>query len=364
MMKINGEDKENLANYDEKRLQIFFNGLGEKSFRARQVIQWIHKHGVIDISQMTTLSSELRGILDSKYVIKMPKIKDVHISCDGTTKLIIELIDKNVIEAIFIPDGQRGTLCISSQAGCQLNCSFCATAQSGFNKNLSTSEIIGQVWLAAQYLGQFETGQKFITNIVFMGMGEPLLNLTNVIPAIQMLLDSNAYNISRNRITVSTAGVVPGIMKLSEEVNISLAVSLHAPTDQLRDELVPLNKKYPLRLLFETCKQYLQHDNNRTITFEYILIKDINDSEELAKMLIKLVKPVKAKINLIPYNDVMGLPYKTSPDKTVKRFWKTLNDGGILTTIRKNRGDDISAACGQLSGIIKKRTGHTVPNAH
>ena len=352
----------NLADYDKDGLEIFFEKIGEKPFRAQQIIQWIHKHGVIDISKMTTLSINLRKILSSKCIIKMPKIKNVEKSSDGTIKLIIELLDKNLIETIFIPDGHRGTLCISSQAGCQLNCSFCATAQSGFNKNLATSEIIGQVWLAAEFLKQFESKGKFITNIVFMGMGEPLLNLVNVLPAIKILLDGNAYNISHNKITVSTAGVVPGIKKLNEKANVSLAVSLHAPTDTLRNRLVPLNKRYPLKILIGACKEYVGQDRNKTITFEYTLIKDINDSVEQARILIKLVRPIKAKINLIPYNNVVGLSFESSTETNIKNFWKTLNDGGIITTIRKNRGNDISAACGQLSGIIKKRSNTTSQN--
>ncbi len=352
----------NLADYDKDGLETFFRKLGEKPFRAQQIIQWIHKHGVIDISKMTTLSINLRDTLNNQCIVKMPKIKNVQKSKDDTIKLIVELSDKNLIETIFIPDGHRGTLCISSQAGCQLNCSFCATAQSGFNKNLSTSEIIGQVWLAAEFLKQFENKEKYITNIVFMGMGEPLLNLASVLPAIKILLDTNAYNISHNKITVSTAGVVPGIEKLNEKTKVSLAVSLHAPTNNLRDKLVPLNKKYPLEILIKACSDYLKQDKNKTITFEYTLMKDVNDTEELARLLVKLVKPIKAKINLIPYNHVVGLSYESSTEAKVNKFWKTLNDGGVLTTIRKNRGNDISAACGQLSGIIKKRENRTIAN--
>ena len=362
MMRIEKHTELNLADYDNKRLETLFDKMGEKPFRARQLIQWIHKHGVIDITKMTSFSTRLRESLNSHYVIDMPRVKNLLTSADGTTKLIIELVDKNIIETIFIPDNNRGTLCISSQAGCQLNCSFCATAQAGFNRNLTIGEIIGQVWLAAKFLKQFETGRRSITNIVFMGMGEPLLNLTNVLPAIQILLDNNAYNISKNKITVSTAGIVPGIEKLSKETNVSLAISLHAPEDELRNQLVPLNKKYPLNLLFEACRQYLKDDNNRSITFEYTLMQDINDSEKLAKTLLGLVKPIKAKINLIPYNTVFGLSYKTSSDDKILKFWKTLNDGGVLTTIRKNRGEDILAACGQLSGVIKKRNPTFSPN--
>ena len=284
----------------------------------------------------------------------MPKIKNIEKSNDGTIKLIIELLDKNLIETIFIPDGQRGTLCISSQAGCQLNCSFCATAQSGFNKNLATSEIIGQVWLAAEFLNQFESKDKFITNIVFMGMGEPLLNLVNVLPAIKILLDSNAYNISHNKITVSTAGVVPGIKKLNEKTNVSLAVSLHAPTDTLRDKLVPLNKRYPLKILIAACKEYVGQDRNRTITFEYTLIKNINDSVEQAKVLVKLVRPIKAKINLIPYNNVVGLSFESSTETNIKKFLENIKRWRHYYNYPKKSGNDISAACGQLSGIIKK----------
>ena len=362
MMRIEKQTESNLADYDNERLETLFDKMGERPFRARQLIQWIHKHGVIDITRMTSFSTRLRESLNSHYVIDMPRVSNLLTSADGTTKLIIELVDKNIIETIFIPDNNRGTLCISSQAGCQLNCSFCATAQSGFNRNLTIGEIIGQVWLAAKFLKQFETGKRFITNIVFMGMGEPLLNLTNILPAIRILLDNNAYNISKNKITVSTAGIVPGIETLSKETNVSLAISLHAPEDKLRNQLVPLNKKYPLNLLFEACRQYLKDDNNRSITFEYTLIQDINDSEKLAKTLLRLVKPMKAKINLIPYNTVFGLSYKTSSDDKITKFWKTLNDGGILTTIRKNRGEDISAACGQLSGMIKRRNPTVTPN--
>tara|TARA_B100000579_G_C22823132_1_gene851655 strand:- start:831 stop:1916 length:1086 start_codon:yes stop_codon:yes gene_type:complete len=345
----------NLLDADNSSLERFFSALGEKKFRSSQVIQWIHKSGVVEFDRMTNLSKNLRELLAQKASITLPDIFEKSESSDGCLKWLLRLNDNNIIETVYIPEPSRGTLCISSQAGCQLNCTFCATAQQGFSRQLKTSEIIGQLWLATRQLEALSGSRRGITNIVLMGMGEPLLNLSHVLPAIRLMLDNNGYNLSRKRITLSTAGVIPGIDRLREECLTSLAVSLHAPYDDLRDKLVPLNKKYPIADLLEACKRYSKSNNDSEITFEYTMLEGINDQTKHAKKLLEVLSSVPAKINLIPFNRVEGIPFKCSPIKSIDRFREILMKGGIISTTRKTRGDDINAACGQLAGYVKPR---------
>ena len=290
-----------------------------------------------------------------KNNIKAPKLIKEKRSADGTLKWLVQLEDGNIIETVYIPEPNRGTLCISSQAGCQLNCTFCATAQQGFSRQLETGEIIGQLWIASHLLSERDRCDAAITNIVMMGMGEPLLNVPNVIPAIRLMLDNNGYNLSRKRVTVSTAGVIPGIDLLKEQCLTSLAISLHAPNNELRNKLVPLNKKYPLQDLIRACQRYSTANNHSEVTFEYVMIKDLNDQPKHAKDLLNLLSSVPAKVNLIPYNTVPGVPHQRSEESSIDRFREKLLRGGLVTTTRKTRGGDISAACGQLAGSIKLR---------
>lgn len=347
----------NLLGADRNSMEDFFHNMGEANFRSSQVIQWIHQLGVIEFEKMTNLSKDLRKRLGEKAIITAPTVISEKKSVDGTLKWMVQLEDGNIIETVYIPEPARGTLCISSQAGCQLNCTFCATAQQGFSRQLETSEIIGQLWLASRRLSERDRGGRAITNIVMMGMGEPLLNAPNVIPAIRLMLDNNSYNLSRKRVTVSTAGVIPGIDLLKRHCLTSLAISLHAPNDELRNKLVPLNKKYPLQDLLEACKRYSAADNYSEITFEYVMIKDLNDRTKHARSLLNLLSSVPAKINLIPYNEVPGIPHQRSDESSIDRFRETLLHGGMVTTTRKTRGEDISAACGQLAGSIKRKIG-------
>ena len=345
----------NLLDADSIRLNSFFKTLGEKKFRSSQILQWIHKQGVVEFDKMTNLSKNLRVILNKEAIITIPEIVMEKKSSDGSMKWLIKLADENIIETVYIPESGRGTLCVSSQAGCQLNCTFCATAMQGFSRQLKTGEIIGQLWLAKRRLYQLTKADRSITNIVLMGMGEPLLNLPNVIPAIRLMLDNNSYNLSRKRITISTAGVVPGIERLQEQCLTSLAVSLHAPTNEVRDKLVPLNKKYPLETLIGACQKYSKANKDSEVTFEYVMIDGINDEPNQAKKLIKILSGVPSKINLIPFNRVSGISYTRSSKDAIYRFRDILLKGGLVTTTRKTRGDDIAAACGQLSGAIRPR---------
>ena len=340
---------------DIETLNTFFSSIGEKKFRSTQVIQWIHKQGICDINDMTNLSKKLRTDLPNSTVITVPKIVRQLESTDGTIKWLLELEDKNIIETVYIPEKNRGTVCISSQAACQLNCTFCATAQQGFSRNLKTSEIIGQLWLANNVLKSKHYNERRATNVVMMGMGEPLLNINNVIPALNLMLDNNAYNLSRRRVTVSTAGIIPGIEQLGSKCNVSLAISLHASNDELRNKLVPLNKKYPIENLIEACKTYANKTNLNHITFEYIMLNEINDSSSDAYKLISVLDQVPAKVNLIPFNPVSGMEFEASTEKRIDKFQTVLNRAGITTTIRRSRGQDIAAACGQLSGDVKLR---------
>jgi len=351
--------QENLLNLNLVGLQDYFVGLGERSFRGRQVFKWIHQQGAVNFSEMTDISKSLRARLDLTARIAPPEISREEVSDDGTYKWLLRLHDGNSIETVFIPEAERGTLCISSQAGCILNCTFCSTARQGFNRNLEVSEIIGQLFIANRELKKnpvYRTKDRIISNVVMMGMGEPLLNFDNVVNAIEIMQDDLAYGLSKRRITLSTSGVVPMIDKLKLASPVSLAVSLHAPNDQLRNRLVPLNKKYPIRELMDACKRYVKGDQRRRVTIEYVMLKDVNDSMQHAKELVAILKGVPAKINLIPFNSFESSGYEKSDLATINNFRDFLMNAGIITVTRKTRGDDINAACGQLAGDIQDRT--------
>ena len=342
----------NLLDFDREGLAAFFVGLGEKPFRATQLLKWIYQEGVIDFDLMTNFSKPLRSYLKENCHITTPEIVLEKVASDGTCKWIVETDCGNRIETVFIPEDHRGTLCVSSQVGCALACTFCSTAQQGFNRNLTTAEIIGQVKVAQDRLGE----DNKITNVVMMGMGEPLLNFDNVVAAMNLMMDDFAYGLSKRRVTISTSGVVPAMYRLTEVCDVSLAVSLHAVTDELRDELVPINKKYPLKELLEACRDNAKLAPRRTITFEYVMLNGINDSIEDAHGLIKLLKTVPSKLNLIPFNPFPNSTYTCSSNNAIHRFKTLLNDAGIVTTVRKTRGEDIDAACGQLVGQVADKS--------
>lgn len=353
--------KQNLLDFDFDGLKAFFLEHGEKAFRATQVLKWIYQRGVMDIEQMTDLSKSLREKLHRIAEIKLPEIAIDQASADGTHKWLLRLADGNCIETVFIPGPSRGTLCVSSQVGCILNCSFCSTAKQGFNRNLSVAEIIAQVWIAAKALGQYEEdSDRMITNVVMMGMGEPLLNFDAVVQAMNLMLDDNAYGLSKRRVTLSTAGVIPGMDKLSKSSGVALAVSLHAANDELRNELVPLNKKYPIAELMEACHRYVKDGLKRHITFEYIMLEGVNDSIADAKALVKLLRGMPAKVNLIPFNPYPQTVYRTSSQAAQDAFTKVLVDGGLITVTRRTRGEDIDAACGQLAGKVQDKTKRSI----
>lgn len=347
--------QQNLLDLDRGGLEKFFAALGEKPFRATQVMKWIYGHGVSDFASMTNISKALQIRLQEAAVIGLPEVAADHISDDGSRKWLFRLADGNCIEAVFIPEAERGTLCVSSQVGCTLNCSFCSTAQQGFNRNLTTGEIIAQLWMAAHLLGQRAEGDRIISNVVMMGMGEPLLNYDNVVRAMHLMLDDFGYGLSKRRVTLSTAGVVPMIRRLREDCDVSLAVSLHAPTDELRNELVPLNRKYPIRELLDTCIEYVG-EGRRRVTFEYVMLAGVNDSDRHARELVECLAGVPAKINLIPFNPFPQTRYLRSSNNRIHSFFEILNQAGIVTITRKTRGDDIDAACGQLAGQFQDRT--------
>jgi 23S rRNA (adenine2503-C2)-methyltransferase len=346
----------NLLDLDLNGLQAFFASIGEKPFRATQVMKWIHQQGVVDLDAMTNLSKALRLRLKEVACITTPEVEVMQTSQDGTRKWLLKLDNGNSIETVFIPEDDRGTLCISSQVGCALDCSFCATAQQGFNRNLTVAEIIGQLWLAEHTLrSQMEKDQRVISNVVMMGMGEPLTNFNNVVQAMSLMMNDFGYGLSRRRVTLSTAGVVPALLRLKEQSPVSLAISLHAPNDSLRDQLVPINKKYPLNQLIAACREYVEDDNRRHITFEYVMLKDVNDNPSHARDLIKLLKGIPAKINLIPFNPFPQSHYQRSTPEAIERFRDILIKAGLVTITRKTRGDDIDAACGQLAGKVINR---------
>ncbi len=350
-------NKINLLGLHRKAMEDFFISLGEKSYRGEQALKWIHFNGVEDISAMTNFSKALREKILQVAEIKPPHIAYENISPDGTQKWVIRLMDGNCIEAVFIPEETRGTLCVSSQVGCTLNCDFCSTGKQGFNRNLETAEIIGQVWLAVRRLSKQQgLHDHHITNVVMMGMGEPLLNFDNVVNAMDMMLDDFCYGLSKRRVTLSTAGVIPAMYQLREQSNVALAVSLHAPNDELRNQLVPLNKKYPLKDLMAACKDYFQHEKRRYVTMEYVMLDGINDTSAHAKQLIQLLKNMRVKVNLIPFNPFPHTIYRRSTQAAIDAFQETLMRAGIHCITRKTRGDKIDAACGQLVGFVKDRT--------
>ena len=346
----------NLLGLDRAGLEAFVVGLGQKPFRARQLMKWIYKQGVDDFAAMTDLAREFRALLSEHAEIRTPEIVTLQHSADGTHKWMLRMDSAQGIEMVFIPEPGRGTLCISSQVGCALDCSFCSTAQQGFNRNLTAAEIVGQVWLANRELGFKAGDERIISNVVFMGMGEPLANYRNVLPAIDIMLDDLGFELSRRRVTLSTSGLVPQIYRMAEDCNVALAVSLHAPNDALRDLLVPINRKHPIKELLEACWHYLDEQNGRSITFEYVMLDGINDSPAQALELAQLLRGRAAKVNLIPFNTFPGTPYRRSTPEAIMRFRDLLNARGVIATTRRTRGDDIDAACGQLVGRVRDRT--------
>ncbi len=349
-------EKRNLMDLGKPGLEQFFADMGEKPFRASQILKWIYHQGVIDFSLMTNLSKTLRDKLVATAVIQPPEILKEDISSDGTYKWVIRVAGGNAVETVYIPEKNRGTICISSQVGCALNCTFCSTATQGFNRNLTTAEIIGQVWLAAKQLGQWSGEDKRITNVVLMGMGEPLMNFDSVLEAVSLMREDLAFGYAGRRITLSTAGLIPGIEKLREISDISLAVSLHAANDELRNKLVPLNRKYPIKQLLQACRRYVADKARAKITFEYTLIDGMNDSAENAYELSRLLKNFPAKVNLIPFNPFPGTHFQRSKEDAIIGFKNILMSAGLIATVRRPRGDDIDAACGQLVGRVLDKT--------
>jgi len=345
-------DRINLFNFDRKGLEAFFVEMGEKPFRATQFMKWVYQLGMTDFQLMSNFSKALRARLQVRCHITPPEIVFEQQAADDTRKWILQMPCGNRVETVFIPENGRGTLCVSSQVGCALACSFCSTAQQGFNRNLTAAEIIGQLWMAQNRLG--DAGK--ITNVVMMGMGEPLLNFDNVVTAMNLMLDDFAYGLSKRRVTVSTSGIVPAMYRLTEVCDVSMAVSLHAVNDALRNELVPINKKYPLQELLAACQHNVRHSPRRKITFEYVMLDGVNDTPSDARALLKLLKNVPAKINLIPFNPFPGTAYRCSPATAIERFRNILHAAGMIATIRKTRGDDIDAACGQLVGKVKDKS--------
>jgi len=348
--------KANLFDYDRQGLRDLFAQLGEKPYRAEQVMKWIYHRHVTDFAQMTDVGKALRDKLEAACEIVPPKVLFEKQAADATYKWLLGMDGGNAIEAVFIPEATRGTLCVSSQVGCGLNCQFCSTATQGFNRNLATSEIIGQAWTAAKHLGNVPHHQRKLTNIVMMGMGEPLLNFDNVVRAMSVMRDDLGLGLANKRVTLSTAGLVPMIDKLGEVADVSLAVSLHAPNDELRTEIVPLNKKYPIAELLAACQRYAARRPRTTITFEYTMLKDVNDKPEHARQLVKLMRQLPGKVNLIPFNTFAGTRFERSEEATIRNFQKILLDSDVLTMVRRTRGDDIDAACGQLKGQVLDRT--------
>ncbi len=348
--------KTNLLNFDLPSLTAYFAEISEKPFRAKQVMRWMHLGGVDNFAQMTDLAKSLRTKLLDKAEIVVPKLIVEQKSHDGTRKWLLNVGTGNGIETVFIPEDSRGTLCISSQIGCALECMFCSTGRQGFNRNLSVAEIIGQLWWANKALGVTPKDERVISNVVMMGMGEPLANFDNVVTALRIMLDDHGYGLSRRRVTVSTSGMIPQMDRLKEEVPVALAISLHASNDQVRDRIIPLNKKYPLKDLMAACQRYLVKAPRDFITFEYIMLKDVNDKPEHARELIQLVKDVPCKFNLIPFNPFPHAGFERSDNNRIRVFREILQEAGFVVTVRKTRGDDIDAACGQLAGKVKDKT--------
>lgn len=364
--------KQNLLEFDAAGLTAWFDAMGEKPFRAKQVLRWLHQFGEADYERMSDVAKSLRSRLAELAEVRLPQVLRDSTAADGTRKWLLDVGQGNAVECVFIPEENRGTLCISTQAGCALDCAFCSTGKQGFNRNLTTGEIIGQLWWAKKALGDFRgtaggeadrrtaetdfSTDRIISNVVLMGMGEPLANLENVVTALRLMLDDNAYGLSRRRVTVSTSGILPGMDRLRDECPVALAVSLHAPNDLLRDRLVPINRKYPLADLMAACRRYLDRSPRDFITFEYVMLDGVNDAEEHARELIRLVRDVPCKFNLIPFNPFPAAGFKRSPAQRVRRFAEILMQAHIVATTRKTRGEDIDAACGQLAGQVRDRT--------
>ncbi|WP_017445466.1 bifunctional tRNA (adenosine(37)-C2)-methyltransferase TrmG/ribosomal RNA large subunit methyltransferase RlmN [Gayadomonas joobiniege] len=350
--------KINLLNLTREGMRELFASMGEKSFRADQAMKWIYHYGMDNFSEMSNFSKALRAQLAETCVIEGPKINVRQQSSDGTIKYAMILDGGQEVETVWIPDGDRATLCVSSQVGCALECTFCSTAQQGFNRNLTVAEIIGQVWQVARDIGPVKvTNKRPITNIVMMGMGEPLLNMANLVPALELMMDDLAFGLSKRRVTVSTSGVVPALDKLKEKVDVALAISLHAPNDELRDEIVPINKKYNIETFLAASRRYIDGSKaNEKVTVEYVMLDHINDSTDQAHELAKALKDTPSKINLIPFNPFPGSPYGRSSNSRIDRFAKVLAEYGYTTVVRRTRGDDIDAACGQLVGDVVDRT--------
>ena len=357
----------NLLDFDAKALEGYLAQLGEPRFRARQLLRWVHQCGESDPERMTDLAKSLRGLLADAAEVRAPRVVGDSTAPDGTRKWLVKIDGANAVETVYIPEPARGTLCVSSQAGCVLDCAFCATGKQGFNRNLGTAEIIGQLWLARAALEADASTRasapsgttRAITNVVMMGMGEPLLNLDAVLPALRLMLDDHAYGLSRRRVTVSTAGVVPEMDRLRDECPVALAVSLHAPDDALRDRLVPLNRKYPLRELLAACNRYLERAPRDFITFEYVMLEGVNDSDAQARALAGIARTVRSKFNLIPFNPFSGAGFRRSSAERIRAFGEILQRAGVTVTTRKTRGDGIDAACGQLAGDVTDRTRRT-----
>lgn len=346
----------NLLNLNQAALAEYFQSIGEKPFRAKQMMRWMHHFGVNEFGEMTDIAKALREKLAKEAVIVPPSVHLEQISEDGTRKWLIDVGAGNGVETVFIPEDERGTLCVSSQVGCALDCTFCSTGRQGFNRNLSVSEIIGQLWVANKALGRDPKGERIISNVVMMGMGEPLANFDNVVTAMNIMLDDSAYGLSRRRVTLSTSGMVPAMDRLREECPVALAVSLHAPNDALRDEIVPINRKYPIAQLMAACQRYLEKAPRDFVTFEYVMLDGVNDTAEHAKQLLDIVKDVPCKFNLIPFNPFPNSGYGTSKPDNIRRFRDILMQAGYIVTTRKTRGEDIDAACGQLAGKVQDKT--------
>ena len=348
--------KVNLLDLDAGAMERWFASIGEKPFRARQVLRWIHQRGASEFDAMTDIARSLRTRLAEDAEVRMPAIVGDRTSADGTRKWLLKVDGANAVDSVYIPETGRGTLCISSQAGCTLDCAFCSTGKQGFNRNLTTAEIVSQLWIANQLLGRKQGASRPVTNVVLMGMGEPMLNLDALIPALKVMLDDNAYGLSRRRVTVSTSGVIPGMDRLAEECPVALAVSLHAPDDELRNRIVPINRKYPIRELIRACNRYLERAPRDFITFEYVMLDGVNDSIAHARGLLPIAAKVRCKFNLIPFNPFPDSGFNRSSPETIRRFAEILQRAGLTVTTRKTRGDAIDAACGQLAGAVSDRT--------